>query len=353
MARARPTDEQPESVVEPFDPDAGDLDHLTLATPDWRWTVYRKLRPEEKHIFPGQHSVLLCKLEGPVDLDQIRRDYGGGTYEFWGTIVGQRGLQAKPVISIAGELKPAATTPDKALPAVTVAAQPPTNGMSPELVALLSGQQRLLEAINARLAAPARAEGLGIKDLLTLMPLLRPPEPDPKAQVNGMLELVKTGIELGTQRDPVETEPGVMIWEKIAPSLERLATAVLTRRPGGPTPRPPARTAEATVVEPGGAAPPPSLDDLERDARLTTLVGGLARALAQGDPVQDFAETVERILPSEDVFMLKSMAAEDLAKELRERAGERYPALQTEAAQGYIAALLEELRNPTVETETD
>jgi hypothetical protein len=344
----------PSEVEEVFDPDAGDLDHLTLATPDWRWVVYRKLRPEEKSVFPGQHSVMLCKLEGAVDLDQIKREYGGGTYEFWGTIIGQRGLQAKPVISLAGELKPAAVPPERQVAPATAPAAA-VNGTSPEMVAVLAGIQRQLEKLSDRPVAPA-SPAFGIAEMLQLFQVLRGNEPDPKAQIEGMLGLVKTGIQLGSEREPSEPpDAGMVILEKVMPSLENLATAILTRGRGAPPRRPPV-PAQATVVDGQPvpqAQPVASADELEREARMVTLVGSLARAITQSIHVIDFADTVAAILPDDELFLVKQSTAEALLTEIQQKTGDRFPALATPAGREYVEALLAELRNPTSDVEND
>jgi hypothetical protein len=346
-----PDTEADEGIAEPQVieiPEAGDLEHLANAEDAWRWVVYRKLRPEERGQLGGALRVMLCKLEGPVDIEQVRRDYGGGTFEFWGTLTGSNRLRVRHEITMAGPLKPAVLV--EAPPSTTAAAN--LNGaVSSELVKVLERMDAKLERLSQ--PPPAAQPGITMQDVIGLLPLLRGHEPDPKAQIEGMLGLVRTGIELGTQREPGEPpDPGMVVLEKVLPSVDRLLTTLFARRAGPPRP-PTAQPTEATVVTDSPPPPaPPTQDEVDREHRLNTLVGSLARAIAQGVEVPDFADTVERILPDDEVFMLKQYDAAQLMAEIQSRTGDRYPTLQNDYAKQYVAELLSELRNPTT-TEPD
>jgi hypothetical protein len=357
-----PATDDPEGLEEPQVievPQAGDLEHLANAEQEWRWVVYRKLRPEERSTFAGALRVILGKLEGAVDIEQVRRDWGGGTFEFWGSIAGEPNarLRVKHEISLAGPIK-SLTGPEPPTPVQAVTQN--GNGNSAELV-------KILERIESRLAAPPPApvapQGLTLKDVLGLIPILRgdppPPPPNAQAQVSDLLGILKTGIELGTQREPGEPQDmGTLILEKALPAIERVATAIATRRPAprpgvaGPRPNPTDSSAEVVgePVIPGAVV---SHDEQESEARILTLVSSMARAVTQETDPIDFADTVERILNPEELFWLKSSTPEKLQEEIRTRIGERYPVLATPNAREYLEALLSELRNPTLETESD
>jgi len=345
----------PAATVNPTDPDdddldipdAGDLEALAGVGEEWKWAVYRRLRPEEKSMFPGETRVLMTTVEGPINhdtLEWIKREFGGGTYELWGTIRGQRGLRLKPVISLAGEIRPAIPAP----PPTTTAA-PSSNGNGNGVAEML----RILERIEQRLSAPVTApvqQGITVKDMLELMPLMQPArEPSAKVQLDGLMDVLKTGIELGTTRDPGEPpDLGMQMLEKALPTLEKVATAILSRAGRPPAPRP------ATPGAPGDPAARPSEaqvieqtpEDAERAARLTTLVGALARAIAQGIEVQDFAGTVESILPDDELYALRLYEPDKLMAEIRANTGTRYATLETDQALQYVTELLAELRSP-------
>lgn len=335
-------------------PDAGDLELLVTADTTWKWAVYRLLTPDERMRAASSKETrcLLTYLSGPVDLASFNREHGGGTFEFWGSIEGQRGLQDKVTVTLAGPIKPL-HPPIVVPPTVTPSAPPATvsnGGVSPELVALLAGQQRMLEDISKRLAVPAPAPGLTLKDLLELAPLLNGGQQQGES-LKEMIRMFQQGLELGSQRDPSEKTMGELVLEKALPSLERVATAIATRRPV-PTPRP--REAEATVVgtapvtpvaeAPSTAAPASMPEVSEDEARWIVVIGSLSRAIQTNQDPTALVDAIDPLLTDDELVLLRMSNADDLLREMSKRTGTRYPVLSQDTAKPYLERVLVELR---------
>lgn len=151
--------------------EVGDLEQLAdAAYQDWSWYVYRfrssrefqeVLRSNPK----ARQRVLATKIQGPLDVMELRESCGGGVYEIWGFLNKQ--LKIKQTHEIEGPPRSyAEPAPEPAPPAATPEAT--------TLASLAQSQARMAEVLTrleARVAQPAAANGLSLKDLRELVPL--------------------------------------------------------------------------------------------------------------------------------------------------------------------------------------
>lgn len=370
MARAR---RPPVSVPEIVDPneseyaepeadesamvDIGDV--TQLADPkyrEWLWWVYRLRTPEEMQKNPrAALRVVVTRITGPIDVIDIQNRFGGGVFEFWGYFDGH--LRAHPRIELEGPRKEynAATAPP-----------PPqaTNGVNGGELAVMRTElaetnKLLREMINAKPAAP---QGLTVEDVLKLAPLLQRPEraaatpqaPVATEVVKEMVGLFKEGMELRREVDGGDQSTLGIVVEKLAPALERIATAVLTRRPMPvrPPQKPPREVPheEAATIPPPGSPTPPQPPAAPINHRWLTAVESMANAIAQAQEPGEFAITLEGILNEQEIAILElPTTTSDAVLAECGALVDQYPILKTEQAKPFIDAVLAELRNPSPE----
>jgi len=331
-------------------PEIGDIQQLADPSyQDWSWWVYRIRNAAEMAADPKRRQrVIVTKVTGPLDVMEIKNQFGGGVYEFWGYYNGR--MQMHPRYELEG---PPKTYHATATPATVPA--PSSNGdkVSEQLLLLLQRQQEQLNRLEARLnAAPAPAQGLTVVDILKLAPLIRGEQSSTGGDV--MKEIVgafKSGIELrGSVEGGAEKSTTEILVEKLAPSLERIATAFVNRRPGPRSAAPPRRSvppSEATVIEGSPEAEPAAA---EPNYRIMAAVDALARAIGdEADPAA-FAVSLEDILNPLEFSWVRSKNTDELMAELADTTA-RYPVFRTEPARMFLDAMLAELRNPTGDDE--
>jgi len=341
------------------EPDAGDVGELADSRyTEYSWFIYRLRTPEEINRLPqaGPRS-LVTKRVGPVDILELQREFGGGIYEFWayfdqGDGAGKR-LRFRRVYAVEGPRK----EPGQSGTAAPAAGAGPAAGADPQLAALLAAINRTLERLEARANAPSTTapatQPFPFKELLELSKLIneRATPALAGASVTEMMALVSQGIELGKATVPgTEQSTVAVVLDKLAPSLERLAANLLTRRApalprrplGGPVP------SSAQVVNEPEPAPPS--DD---ETRMSAAIDALARAVVEQTPAEDFAFVLEHSLSREQVAMLRLGTVEQIMGQL-EAAGAtvKYPILATEAAPPYLDSVLSYLRSPAPEEES-
>jgi hypothetical protein len=310
---------------------------------EWVWWVYRMRSQAELQKEPrARQRVVVTKVVGPLDVLDIQTRFGGGVYEFRGFLGGQ--LQLRRVFEIEGRQGVPAPPP----PAPPPPAPHPALG---ELTAALTQLREQFARIEAKVAAPTQ-QGFTISDTLKLIAELRAASggggESSKALVKEMFDAVKMGMELRGEVQGGERSTAELLIEKLAPSVERIATAVLTRRQ--PPPPPPRRTApasQAEVVEttPAPQAAPAATEPGGENFRIMAAVDAFARAIANEDEPGDFADSLDHILNPAEMAWLAGKSTDELLAELAP-VTVRYEVFGTEPARVFIEAVLTELRTP-------
>ena len=337
-------------------PDAGDLEHLMNAGPEWRWSIYRRLTSAEKANYPGQHRVWLASAEGRMDIPAFQAEWGGGTFDFFGTIEGEQGLKKRRTISLRGALKPLA--PVEVPQTMHTPSQLQPSGPTTTELAIL----KTLEAISTRLATPPpAAPGLTIKDLIEWQKVMvgnQPEAPDGSKVVEAMIGMLERGIGIGTEHSGERSTAEVIV-DKVLPSVEKLASAIMTarRRPMVPNPRAPEAEVVGGQPTPAPPAPPTETEteDYAEAATWTTVVLSLVRALQSQlgpDPVEpeDFAATLEHVLPDEDLEALARLTPQDAIRQLAAMAPPHREILSTPQALDFVTKVLVELGSESATT---
>lgn len=141
------------------------------------------------------------------DFEQIRSEWGPGTYEFRVYKTGQRGVLAKPIQKIAAPYNPHAGAP---------VASPQASDLGAAIRALMEGQQRMLELIAK--PAPAAPDGkMQMMEMFAMMGAMREamglttaaPSPgmgSPLAQLREAMEIIRgvkeTASEIADEKKP-------------------------------------------------------------------------------------------------------------------------------------------------------
>lgn len=316
---------------------------------EWEWTVYRLHTPDETvRLRPATPRLWLGRAVGPLDLQSVQSNYGGGTFEFWGKYDGD--LRARIRQDLAGPRK------DFNAPAPAAAAPAAASTTDPVVLRMLEAQQRTLDALTQRVTAvaPAAAAPFALRDVFELVDRMQSNRPSPgEGQLAEIVTAFKEGISM---RDAIggapERDKLDIILERVLPVVERVGGQVVAaaqRRAVRPAPRP---ASTATVVD--GAPPPAEPEPLEPvtvvdpgDHRMRTAVEVVANALANGEDPIDTADVVMTILQPSEAFILRSMPDAQVVATLRQNAGGAFPVLERPEAEPFIAAVLAEIRQPS------
>jgi hypothetical protein len=347
---------QPPENSAPPEPEMGDVGELADSRyTEYSWIIYRMRTAEEINRMPaaGPRSMVTRRI-GPIDITEIQREFGGGVYEFWAFLdLGDgngKKLRFKRTFAVESPRK------DPNAGVIHVSAPAVAAGVDPQLAGILGAISRTLERLDARAAQPAApapaTQPFPFKELVELTKMLndRNTPALAGASVTEMMGLVQQGIELGKSTQP-GSEPSTVavVLEKLAPSLERLAATLLTRRPGPPPMRRPMGgpvPSTAQVVSDPEPPPPPSDDE----TRMSAAIDALARAVIEQTPPDDFAFVLEHTLSREQVAMLRLGSTEQIMGQLTDSGATlKYPILATEAAAPYLDSVLAELRTPATE----
>lgn len=336
--------------------EAGDVYELADSRyTDWKWWVYRNKTKEELALNPGASPrVLMGKVLGPLDVIAIQEQYGGGVFEFWGFFDGE--LRKRPTIEIDGPRKT-----HNVPPVVTTTTPSPATSSAPAVDnTRMDRLERMLERVLEQRPAPVAAapKGLTFEDALRLFEMMNAKAAPPGAMFGEMVSVFKLGAELRGSVEPGDPKStGEMILEKAMPLFEKIATVVASRvatappprrrapdtppasAPGGPTP---GSVSSAEVVEDA----PEDAEASDARARIVTLVGSLARAIAEKSDPEDFALTVDSILTPAEVVLLEdpSTTVDNLLAQMNLATGGRHVILSTDAARTFVEAVLLELR---------
>jgi len=348
----------PPANPDPAEPEVGDVGELADSRfTEFSWSIYRLRSTEEVTRNPqaGPRSLVTRRV-GPIDILEIQREFGGGIYEFWAYLdqndgAGKR-LRFKRVYAVDGPRRD--VTQPVTLPA------PASTAADAQLAAVLNGILRTLERMDTRAAvAPAAVAAAApvmqpfpFAELVQLSKLISDKATPALAgaSITEMMGLVTQGIELGKSTQPgAEQSTMAVVLEKLAPSLERLAATLLSRRPAPPPQRRPAGgpvPSSAQVVN----EPEPIEPQTDDQTRMAAAVDALARAVIEQTPPDDFAFVLEHSLSREQVAMLRLGSTEQIMGQLADSGATlKYPILATEAAAPYLDSVLTELRAPAPE----
>jgi len=333
-----------EDLVED-DPDYGDLLALSDAEySDATWYVWRQQIPGDP--MPrrpyGNAPTYLAMLTGPLNLEAIRQQVGGGFFRVQGWR--KKHCFKRFTINFEGPRKEFAVDAVRD-PLVTSSVTSP--GDPSVQAAILRQLDSIERRLNERTAAvtPAAPAKDPVELAIMLAKVIRSGEgvqgsPD-KVVVDAMLGMLKEGISLGQGREPDQAPRGTdwaAVIEKAMPLVDRVVTAMSARAMQMRYER--ARSAE--VVDETQSQP---LD--AAGIRMTAVIDALARAVADEIPPEDFADSMIHMLEPQELAMLKITTADQAMADL---AGviKRYPILSTPLAREYIAQVLAELNRPSV-----
>ncbi len=329
--------------------ETGDMTVLSDARfADWSWHIFRLRSADEpaNRESGGSPRIWCDKQVGPLDLSLIKSRHGGGVFEIW--CKDPRGvLRRKFRQEIAGPrmryttVEPAPSSP------------PPVSTSNDPVIRLLERQGQILEQL-VRERAPRVKEQSPLEVLDIAARIASMSNPGPQQSATDLLAVLKEGMALQAQvaggGDSSSTAEKLL--EKSLPVIERVLAQLLAPRrqaAGRPQPRPnppatavPVTESSATVVE----EPQPIEEPVQENHRMVTAVEACARSLAQGQPPEDFAVTLENILNEQELGLVRMATPAMLLEQMRANAGGKFPILEHENAEGFIAGVLAELNRP-------
>jgi hypothetical protein len=334
----------------------GDL--ISIQGPEFdnvSWSIWRhRTRTEMMNDNSDEKLEWVADRTGQLHGTDLVELIGGGTFNMRGYVPRSDGrgvrLKFNRTVAIAGPRKNFSVAPVQAAPAPT-----PTNG---ELTRGERMMLRMVKAIHGRLETIEKGSNASapqptsLKDLAETLKTLhelggaRPAPRDPdKEVVNGYLQMIQQGIELGREREPLPAGSANEgpDWGKIAETGMQLLDKLLARAAAqraqamrGGRPNPPSH---AAVVD----EPQPAVVTME-DHRWSTAFESLAGAITDGEDPADFALTLARILNKTELAEAR-FTPEKLVPRLQAAAAQ-FPVLATEAGQIYVNAVLMELNRP-------
>lgn len=337
---------------------------------DWEWTVYRLLTPELQKAVGTRDARSWCaRKSGPINLEEIQAELGGGRFEFWGKLNGKllkrfrRSLEGDPIIR--------GLKRQESGPAVVQA------------MAVAPGGDRMMRRLLREMREDrARADRERMEDrhrFETLIATLGRPAPAPPAgptigevvqavagihalggagraePENGPLEVAKMvldgfhqGVTLGQEREPIPAG-GASDPNSMAPVIEKgleILSQLLKRAPA-PNGRPQRPPSSATVVE-----TPPAPKAESADHRLRSAFELIYRGMLNGKDPGAIAETLEDVLNESELAGMRGTddyqptAADLVAYEPLAPYFEKFPGLKNEQGSVYLNSVLAALREP-------
>lgn len=320
------------------------------------WSIHRyRLRRELTGDQGESKEEWVADMTGELKGSELLPIIGGGDFRFRGYVRRADGgvkLKYNEKISLAGPRKDFTFAPTPAVVVPTPVASPSSNGVDPILAQLITRMDARLDRLEHQPATPATTidpiavvtslvGALGQMNALMPKPVI-PIAPEKQA-VADYLQVLNTGIALGSQREPVDGDSDSVSWPSVIkeglPILNRMVD-VASRRAAAAAGRP---MSEATVIDngsPSGASPPPSVSH-----RWMTAIEIVADSIARQEDPDEVAGDLERVLSVQELGELRQWTLEQLNEKLAP-AGEFYPILKTEGGQEFIRALHAEIKKP-------
>jgi hypothetical protein len=373
--------------------DLADLDSQKFS--DYEWNIYR-LRTAEDMAKSGTRSprVWIAKRVGPVNLNEIQADYGGGWFEFWGRLNGvtkfkfRREIDGDPkvfkpdasgktsLLAPNGDASSSVSVEEAVRRAVArerrrAQVELERHQRSEEqkrLEAQIAELKQLVSQAASRPAVEQKPERL--KDLAETMVMLRSLAPEGSAM--NPLELLQTarqwmeqGILLGEKREPGTSEGGDGWNAERITAIAQAVAQVLSRFT--PPRREPPRGAQATqqpATAPNADVPladvvPPAAQATQATSdphyRWKSAIETVARNMVRGRGPDDTAASIEDTLNEEELKNLKGEQGPDgvwhptVPEALDWLEGQGigpFPQLRSPGGLVYTESVLTELRRP-------
>lgn len=331
------------------------------------WSIHRYRTRAEMHDDPaGEKTEWVADVSGELRGADLIAQIGGGTFNFYGYVPqgeNQRRVKLayRRLIRLAGPRKDFSYVPPP-----PVASSPGANGTtgSDRLDRLERAIEKLAERPAPATPTPTLTEMVNTLVALDTLRGRGAPSTSPDmAVVSTMMGLYSKGVEDGREREPIPAGEGgtaetvLKIFEAAAPVI----SAWVGRRPiNPPPPRPSAPPPGATATGPTPTTPPaphepssatvvderePTLAEQMSGARMLVMVEQLVDAIANNDPVDETADTIERIMGN-DLAPILNLPDQAMVGELASRFGASYPELTSPVGQTYVVQVLGKLREP-------
>ena len=292
---------------------------------DVTWSIYRVRPDHQGGATPGlQRSPgsFVCKVTGPIDLEQLKTRIGGGTFR----VIGRRGQRyyRNVLIELEGQVR--LSESERVAEASTV-----TSSAINELTAKVD---RLADQLAAR--APS-GQSDSMQTLLAAVELVSKIRPSSEgAPIDTAIGILTKGIELGAQRRSHGVD-WVGVIDKVAPHLRDVASVLVESRRRAPVV--PMRAVEAVATTERVAATPatPSTPS----PRFAVLIEKVAAELARGESAEPevIAVAAEIVLNDDELERMCGNTPAAVCAWLR-TAAETYPVFRGEQLEGFVAKVL-------------
>lgn len=363
MGRGTVTNVDPDDVdaelAEAEDVEQGKVGNLfAIHGDEWaevEWSIQRyRTRQEIGNDPAGLKTEWVADHYGEVNGQEMAHQLGGGTFRFMGyrkADDGRKRLIYNKPIAIAGPRRDHSYVPPPPAPVPVI-----TNGAphsDPLLRDLLDRMDRRLERLeeHGRVTPPQQTSLKDMAETMVLLNGLNGHQREPNGEVvKQMLGFVQQGVDLANSQGG--GSGGGTDWAKLAETVMPIARDFLDQvretrrmREAARRGRPVSR---AEVVDPAGGSPTPPTEPQPIDAaeiRALAVIDALSRAIVEGEQPEDFAVTLEALLPAPELFQLKAATSTEMVMSaLIAKAGDHYPVLKTPQAAQYVDRVLTEIR---------
>lgn len=288
------------------------------------WSVHR-VRPDANVGAPGLNrspGPYICKITGPIDLEQLKSRIGGGTFR----VIGKRGQRfyRNVLIELEG--------PAKLSESERVAE---ASGSSSSAITELNAKvDRLVEQLALRATS---SESDSMKTLLAAVELVSKIRPTNEGTpIDSAIGILTKGIELGSQRRASGGVDWVSVIDKVGPHLKDVATVLVDSRSRAPSPAmravEPVSPPRIVPTAPTTSAPSP---------RFAVVIEKLAGELARGEAAdpEAIATVADVVLNDDELERLCGNTPAQVCAWLR-TAQETYPIFRGEQLEGFVAKVL-------------
>ena len=337
----------------------------------YKWSIWRRRLAEEIARDPdgGEWERVTVKT-GPLDEEWTQANLGGGTFDLRGYFDSGDGngknMKRRVLVTIAGPRKNFAAAPPT--PAALVV--PNGAGLSRSeriLIKMLRAMDQRLERIERAPAVPTAptAPPPTMREMVETMVALEtlrsktgPAAPQTDSQFLQLaMDTLRQGIEIGQSRDPAPAGDGGTDWSKVAEMALPVIDRMIAHRQGRRVPPRAPSGAEVVSSTPTAPAPPapPDPETPRVSHRWVTAIESLARAVLLGEDPVEWAYWLQSTLEPSEFGLLRLGDVDRVMTDVRAVAGtrEELAILHTDHAREFVAAVLDEIKNPTAEDEPE